>query len=58
MTEQEAAAKLCALLNEIEDAGHVIRWTFYDGVEGLEVGDAHFVAEPPCEDEPWEVRAL
>jgi hypothetical protein len=58
MTEKEAAAKLGALLNEIEASGHVIRWTSYDGHEGLEVGDAHFIAEPPCEDEPWEVRPL
>lgn len=58
MTEEEAAAKLGALLNEIEEAGHVIRWMAYDGHEGLEVGDTQFVAEPPCEDEPWEVREL
>lgn len=56
MTEEEAANKLCVLLNEIEGAGHEVVWTSQSGVEGLQVGDGPFVAEPPSQDEPWEVR--
>lgn len=56
MTEEEAADKLCELLNEIEVAGHEVRWTIQYGTEGLEVGSGPFIAEPPCEGEPWEVR--
>jgi hypothetical protein len=55
MTEEEAANRLCELLNEIEETGHQVHWSSRNGDEGLFIGDAQ-VAEPPCEDEPWEVR--
>ena len=51
MTEQEAAAELCALLNKIEEAGYEVAAAIND----LWVGDTH-VASPPSEGEPWEVR--
>lgn len=57
MTEEEAADRLCELLNEIEGAGHQVHWSSRNGDEGLFIGDVH-IAEPPCEDEPWEVREL
>lgn len=53
MTEEAAARLLCALVNEIEEAGHVV------GVgltpTGIWVG-ATQVAEPPTDGEPWEVQ--
>lgn len=53
MTEQEAADRLCVLLNEIEEAGHAVQ---IQG-ETLTVGEGSvYLVEPPCEDEPWEVR--
>lgn len=57
MNEEEAAAKLAALLNEIEEAGHAVFWAGRDGAMGLLIGDVH-IAQPPCEDEPWEVQEL
>jgi hypothetical protein len=56
VTEQEAAERLCALLNEVEAAGYQISWSSSDGYEGLFIGDIQ-IAEPPCGDEPWEVRS-
>lgn len=53
MTEEEAAAKLCALLNEIEDAGHEVHYASHTSL--LWTGDVA-IAAPPCEGEPWEVR--
>ena len=53
MIKEEAAHRLCALLNEIEEAGHQVLF----GDESLFIGDVQ-IAEPPCEDEPWEVRGL
>lgn len=55
MTEQEAAERLCALLNEIEAAGHAVWWSPDPGA-GLQIEGGPFVAEPPCDGEPWEVR--
>jgi len=61
MTEQEAAERLCTLLNEIEAAGIPVsvgeHRIGYGSAWGLDVGNL-FLAEPPCEDEPWEVREL
>lgn len=58
MTEEEAAHKLCELLNEIEEAGVAVQIqpNFGSGYH-LSVGEGgvHLV-EPPCEGEPWEVR--
>ena len=54
MTEEEAARRLCELLNEIEEAGFQVAWSSRGRDQGLDVG-AIFIAEPPCEDEPWEV---
>ena len=51
MTEEEAAARLCALLNEIEEAGHEVT----SGMDGLWVGDHLRLAPPNTEEEPWEV---
>lgn len=56
MTEEEAAHKLCELLNEVEEAGHQVQWTHSFGADGLAVGLRFHIAEPPCEGEPWEVR--
>lgn len=53
MTELEAADKLAAVLNEIEEAGLQVT---ADHNESLWVGDVQ-IAAPPCEGEPWEVRA-
>lgn len=53
MTEQEAAERLCALLNEIEEAGHAVMIQ----PDHLMIGDGSVhILEPPCEDEPWEVQ--
>lgn len=53
MTEEAAAQLLCKLLNEIEEAGHVV------GVgltpTGIWVG-ATQVAEPPIDGQLWEIR--
>lgn len=58
MTELEAADRLCALLNEIEAAGHAVQISpGWDGSYHLMVGEGDvYLAEPPCEGEPWEVR--
>ena len=57
MTEKEAANRLCELLNEIEEAGHQVYWNpVPGGHDGLGIGDFWYVAEPPSEGEPWEVR--
>jgi len=58
MTEEEAANRLCELLNEIEEAGIAVQIapSFGSGYH-LAIGEgAIYIAEPPCEDEPWEVR--
>lgn len=56
MTEQEAAEKLGALLNEIEEAGHLVHWHNESGhFEGLAIGE-YLIAEPRSEGEPWEVQ--
>ena len=52
MTEQEAAERLCAVLNEIEAAGHEVA-ADYDG--DVWVGQVK-VALPGDDGEPWEVR--
>jgi len=59
MTELEAADRLCALLNEIEEAGHAVQISPGFGSDyHLSIGEGSvYLAEPPCEDEPWEVRA-
>jgi hypothetical protein len=54
MTEAEAAEKLAALLNEIEEAGHVVCF----GDNRLGVGQVTHIAEPSYDGEPWEVRSL
>jgi len=54
VTEQEAADRLCALLNEIEEVGYEVHYSTHLNV--LWVGSIQ-IAAPPCEDEPWEVRA-
>ena len=56
MTEEEAAKRLCELLNEIEETGHPVTWSFSYGDGGLYVGSDVYIAEPPTEGEPWEVR--
>ena len=52
MTEQEAAERLAALLNEIEVAGHEISYSTHSNV--LWVGGREILA-PPCDGEPWEL---
>jgi hypothetical protein len=58
MSEEEAANRLCELLNEIEEAGHQVSWADRASGSGLMVGPEVLIAEPPCEDEPWDVRGL
>jgi len=58
MTEQEAAERLCTLLNEIEGAGHETSWSSHNGEEGLFVGDGVWVKAPEWGDGVWEVREL
>lgn len=58
MTELEAAEKLGALLNEIEEAGHMVY--LHPDLVGpghhIAIGEGGvYIAEPPCEGEPWEV---
>lgn len=57
MTEEEAAAKLCELLNEIEEAGIAVQiQPGSSGESHLSVGDGGVhLLEPPSEDEPWEL---
>ena len=55
MTELEAADRLCALLNEIEEAGYQIQTRIYKDVDYISVGQT-VIAGPPCEGEPWEVQ--
>jgi hypothetical protein len=55
VTEQEAADKLGALLNEIEQAGVEVSIQPFKGGFHLAVGADIYIMEPPCEDEPWEV---
>lgn len=59
MNELEAAEKLGALLNEIEEAGIAVQIQPSNrGGYHLSVGDGGVhLMEPPCEDEPWEVRS-
>ena len=52
MTEEEAAAKLCVLLNEIEEAGYEIYASTDECT--IWVGSQEILA-PPCEGEPWEL---
>lgn len=56
MTEQEAAERLCALLNEIEGAGHPVSIdpNFGSG-HHLSVGQEAAVYEPRFDDRVWEV---
>jgi len=56
MTEQEAAERLCALLNEIEAAGHEVSIdpNFGSGYH-LSVGKSAAVHEPRFDDGDWEV---
>lgn len=56
MNEREAAARLCELLNEIEEAGIAVQITRNFGVGyHLSLGDGGtYLMEPPCEGEPWE----
>ena len=58
MTEQEAAERLCALLNEIEAAGHGvgIQPNFGSGYH-LTVGEDAAVYEPRFDDAAWEVES-
>jgi hypothetical protein len=56
MTPEEAANKLCALLNEIEEAGHQIQAQTYRNQDFISVSQT-LIAGPPCEGEPWEVRS-
>lgn len=58
MTEEEAADKLCALLNKIEKAGHQVSLFATMGQGWIEVGPVVEVHSPPSDDEPWEVRGL
>jgi hypothetical protein len=53
MTEQEAANRLCELLNEVEEAGIAVMLQ----PDHLLIGEGSVhIVEPPCEGEPWEVR--
>lgn len=52
MTEQEAAERLCTLLNEIEAAGHEVYYSVHSNI--MHVGDDQEILAPPCEGEPWE----
>jgi hypothetical protein len=51
VTEQEAARKLCALLNEIGAAGYEVA----TGPELIWVGET-VISEPSFSDGQWEVR--
>lgn len=56
MTEEEAAARLAALLNEIEEAGHAVQITpNYGRGYHLSVGESAAVYEPRFDDGAWEV---
>lgn len=50
MNEREAAKKLIALLNEIQEAGHEV--AIGNGGTDLWVGETCIV-EPKLDDEPW-----
>jgi hypothetical protein len=59
VTEEEAAERLCELLNEVEEAGIVVM--LHPNIPGpghhISIGQGGtYLAEPPSEDEPWEVR--
>lgn len=54
MTEEEAAERLCALLNEIQAAGHQVSVSERSDRGALEVGGCTSVLEPFFEDAPWE----
>lgn len=56
MTEEEAAQKLAALLNEIEAAGHRVNIRSPRNDAWLEVGLQHTVKEPQLDDSVWEVE--
>lgn len=58
MTEKEAAIKLAALLNEIEEAGIAVTIEpYYTNGYHLSVGAGGlYLSEPPCDGEPWEMR--
>lgn len=56
MTEQEAAAKLGALLNEIQAAGHQVGISERSDRGALYVGEYMSVLEPFFEDTIWEVE--
>jgi hypothetical protein len=51
MTELEAAEKLCAVLNEIEQAGYQVHATYGN----IDVAAIDVIA-PRWDDEPWKVR--
>ena len=56
MTEQEAAERLCALLNEIQAAGHQVSVSERSDRGALEVGEYMSVLEPFFEDAAWEAE--
>lgn len=56
MTEEEAAEKLVALLNEIEAAGHEVgSYATNDSDSRIYVGTRFELAPPNTDEEPWEV---
>lgn len=57
MTEEEAAKKLAAVLNEIEEAGIAIQiFPALRDQYHMAVGDGGaYLMEPPSEGEPWEL---
>jgi hypothetical protein len=52
VTEQEAAEKLCALLNETEAAGYEVG---PNSAGDLNVGERAVIIAPALADQPWEV---
>lgn len=55
MTEQEAAERLAALLNEIQAAGHMCAIVIgHNGRYDICVGETHGVLEPRLDDGVWE----
>jgi hypothetical protein len=56
VTEQEAAKRLCTLLNEIEAAGHECgSYATYDGGSIIYVGEELELKPPQFSDGVWEV---
>lgn len=57
MTEREAAEKLAALLNEIQEEGYEVALEpLHGGGYCIGVGD-YYLPDPPSHGAPWEVKS-